>query len=122
MKTIKVEKTHSKKIEYNDKKTGEPKSFMKYAALFESIWYEIKGKGNDQFKEGDTLVGEYAEQDWESGGKSGTNYFITLLDKTIADILERIEDLETSVTSLLINQNMIPDEKPEVKDNDDLPF
>ena len=120
--TIKVEKIHSKKIEYNDKNTGEPKSFMKYAAAAGKVWYELKGFGKDQVKEGDTISGEYATQDWESNGKTGTNHILTLVDKTTADILRRLEDLEHSVAALMINQNSTSAERPQVEDNDDLPF
>lgn len=128
MKTIKVEQVHSKKIEYKDKSTGEAKSFMKYAALYETVWYEIKGKGNNQIKEGDTLTGEYTEQDWEANGKTGTNRILALLDRTTADIINRVENLEHSVSALLIakGDTVGADAKTPVTDsqgNDsDLPF
>ncbi|KKK70476.1 hypothetical protein LCGC14_2923590, partial [marine sediment metagenome] len=110
MKTINVEKVHSKKIEYNDKNTGEAKSFIKYAAACEKVWYELKGFGKDQVKEGDTISGEYSTQDWESNGKTGTNHILALVDKTTADILRRVEDIEHSVAALMITDKTQPDE------------
>ena len=115
MKTIKVEKVHSKTIEYNDKNTGEAKSFIKYAAACEKVWYELKGFGKDQVKEGDTISGEYSTQDWESNGKTGTNHILALVDKTTADILRRVEALELAVGGATVSN-------PPKEDDDDLPF
>lgn len=124
MKTIKVEKVHSKKIEYSDKDTGEPKSFIKYAAACENVWYELKGFGKDKVKEGDTISGEYSEQDWESGGKTGTNHILTLVDNTTADILRRLDEIEHSVATLMINSsgNTTLTEPPKLDEMDDAPF
>lgn len=119
MKTIKVERAEQKTIKYE--KDGQQKSFIKYGALSVGIWYQLKGFGKDNVKAGDTISGEYVEQDWESGGKSGTNRILTLLDQITVDILQRIEDLEHTVASLMIKENTM-DEKPKVEDNDDLPF
>lgn len=109
MKTITVEQVHSKKIEYNDKKTGEPKSFIKYAAASGGVWYELKGMGKDTVKQGDTITGEYSKEDWEANGKTGTNHFLQLLDPFQADILKRVEQLEKGNT--LANQKT-DDTKP----------
>lgn len=117
MKTITVEQVHSKKIEYNDKQTGEAKSFMKYAAAAKGTWYELKGRGKDTIKQGDTITGEYGTQDWESNGKTGTNHILQLLDPFQADILKRIESLESAVFDGGTKAEI---EKPE--DNQDLPF
>ncbi len=124
MKTIKVEKVHSKTIEYNDKNTGEAKSFIKYAAACDKVWYELKGFGKDQVKEGDTISGEYSTQDWEANGKTGTNHILALVDKTTADILRRLEDIEHSVAALMINSGTTTaqPEGTKVEDDDDLPF
>ncbi len=122
MKTIKVERTHQKTIEYE--KNGEKKSFVKYAVAAENVWYELKGFGKDQVKEGDTISGEYSTQDWESNGKTGTNHILVLVDKTTADILRRLEDIEHSVAALMINSGdaKTTTQQPQAEDNDDLPF
>ena len=122
MKTIKVERTHQKTIEYE--KNGEKKSFVKYAVAAENVWYELKGFGKDQVKEGDTISGEYSTQDWEANGKTGTNHILALVDKTTADILRRLEDIEHSVAALMITDKTQPDENPKIlkENDDDLPF
>ena len=118
MKTIKVERTHQKTIEYQ--KDGQNKSFIKYGVACEGVWYELKGFGKDQVKEGDTISGEYSIQDWESNGKSGTNHILALMDKTTVDILRRLKNVEHSVASLL--GNTVSVEPSQTEDDDSLPF
>jgi len=122
MKTITVEQVHSKTIDYNDKKTGEAKSFIKYAAASGGTWYELKGRGKDTVKQGDTITGDYSTKDWTQGDKSGTNHILELVDPFLADILKRVEKLEAYVYGMADGKSPKETEKPDVEDNDSLPF
>ena len=122
MKEIKVERVHSKKIEYE--KNGESKSFIKYAAACKGVWYELKGKGKESVKEGDTLIGEYSTQDWEAGGKSGTNHILTLIDPILSGLVASVSDLISRVKALEENAfgSSKPAEESTNDDSDGLPF
>ena len=89
MKTLKVEKVFSKKVEYE--RNGEHKSFMKYSVASGNVWYDLKGVGIQDVKEGDTITGLYTESDWSRGGKSGVNRTIELAEPEI-QIKEPIKD------------------------------
>ena len=115
MTTITVEKVYSKKIDYV--KNGQPMSFIKYAVSSGGTWYTLKGRGKELAKEGDILVGEVEEKDYTTkDGKDGTEHILTLIDPMMADILKRVEALESAVFN--------GDAKKEVgaKNNSDLPF
>ena len=90
-------KVDSKKIEYTDKNSGEQKSFIKYGVFCEGVWYELRGRGKDTAKQGDTITGEYSAKDWTQGDKSGTNHILQLVDPFLASILKRVELLEKAL-------------------------
>ena len=82
MKTIKVEKASRKEINYTQK-DGSPGSFIKYSVVAENVWYDLKGVGKEDVKEGDTITGLYTESDWSKGGKSGVNRILELVEPEI---------------------------------------
>ncbi len=82
MKTIKVEKASRKEINYTQK-DGSPGSFIKYSVVAKNVWYDLKGIGKEDVKEGDTITGLYTESDWSKGGKSGVNRILELVEPEI---------------------------------------
>ena len=128
MKTIKVEKASRKEINYTQK-DGSPGSFIKYSVVAKNVWYDLKGVGKEDVKEGDTITGLYTESDWSKGGRSGVNRILELAEQEIQinevppkedvlqsannynELLARVKALEDAVFGA---------DKP--KEPDDLPF
>lgn len=132
MKTIKVEKTFQKEIHYK-KRDGTPDSFMKYSVASENVWYDLKGVGKENVKEGDTITGLYTEADWSKGGKSGVNRILELVEPEIQikedvpiipessnkydELLARVEALEENVFG-----SSKPEEESTNDDSNGLPY
>jgi len=115
MNQIKADKAYSKEF---DGKNGK---WMKYSIKSGDKWYTLKGANAKYIKEGDTVIGEVEERDWEANGKTGTEYILVLIDPMTASIIKRIEYLETMVESLTggeLDQIKVAKNK----NNDDLPF
>ena len=116
MKKLKIEKVYSK--EY-DGKNGK---WKKYAVKSGDVWYTLRGKGAENIKEGDTIIGNYTTKDYEWKGENRTEHILTLLDPLIGELIERVEALEETVLEL---KKGAPVENPPVspeENSQDLPF
>ena len=124
MKTFKVEKAAKKEIHFTNR-GGKPDSFMKYSVLSENVWYDLKGVGKENVKEGDTITGLYTEADWSKGGKSGVNRTLELVesDKNDTQEPEVAKDTDLAGRVAALENAVFGSSKPDGSTNNDpLPF
>lgn len=109
MEKLRAEKVYSKEF---DGKNGK---WKKYSVKYQDVWYTLKGDNLASIKDNDELIGEISTKDYTTkDGKEGTEHIFTLIDPLMADILARIERLESNVFPGVVTAKPL--------NNDDLPF
>lgn len=109
-----VEKIRVEKVYIRDAMSRDGRAFKTYSANYQNRWYNLKGFGRENIKEGDFLTGIVEERPYkDKEGNDKISYDFTLADKTMQFLLDEIDSLRSAID--VLNQAVFTEDKKNKK-------